>query len=141
MSSVTSPETEHEQDTGSDIPGVALSESETVHHDLRPAWTNYTRQLALFWLGYPLYRAWRDRKTVRYIITDQRLIIKEGSLFGAVTTDEYELADVERIQTEQTYLERQFGVGTITVHMRHEHHEAERFDVTLPSIPDHQEAA
>jgi hypothetical protein len=123
------------------VAGIPLSEGETVRHDLRPSWANYKGHLLFSWLVYPLYRAWRKRKKTRFIITTERLIIKEGSLLGSTATNQYELANVERIETKQSLIQGWSGAGTVTVHMRHEHQEADQFDVTLPAIPNHQEVA
>lgn len=123
------------------IAGIPLTESETVQHDLRPSWANYKGHLLLFWLVYPLYRACRKRKKTRYVITNERLIIKRGSRLGSTSTDQYELANVERIETKQSLTQGWFGAGTVTVHMRHEHQEAEQFEMTLPGIPNYQDVA
>lgn len=131
-----------------EVDGVAFGENETILHELRPAWTNYTRKLIIGTLtapllyGFiPLARAWKGRQSTRYIITNERIIMLEEPLFGGASTEQYELGNVERIETEQSKLERQFGVGTVTVHMRRAHHQSDQFDLTLPSIPDYQQVA
>jgi len=131
-----------------DVDEVAFGSDERVIQVLHPAWTNYLRDIilgvclliagiGLYWLA----KAYIKRKTTKYIITTERLIFIEKSVLGARKIEEYELADVERTEIEQSALEARFDVGTVTAYMRHDHHEAEVFSVTVPSVPNHRQVA
>jgi hypothetical protein len=127
---------------------VALSSDEEMLYELRPAWTNYTRSIIIGVIGlvvvigvYFLIQAYVKRQKTRYIITTERIIFEESGIIGGTNTEEFELANVEKTETHQSLLEDWLNVGTVTVTMRHEHHEAERFDVTIPSVKEYREVA
>lgn len=124
-----------------DVKGVALGEKELVREKRKPAWSNYPGTLVVgpFFLGIPLIYAWYKRRYVNFIVTNERLIKQTRSPFGSTSTTEHELARIERIETHQSFLDRMFGAGSLTIRMRHSHHEAETFEVELGPLPGYVE--
>ena len=76
--------------------------------------TCITFGVALLYYWYPIYRMWRSSKKVRYVITSERVIVKnEGGFLGTASTEEYPLRDLSDIQTMATWFEQRAGVGTV----------------------------
>lgn len=119
---------------GKDVDVDALLPDEKVVVDERPALTNWIGLLVLaglllvgalvtqepvamvaalvvdlFLLAY----VWYQRRRVRYLVTDRRILVVTG--ISAQATNEAWLEDVRGMQTGASFLERLLGHGTITV--------------------------
>ncbi|MFT4921675.1 MAG: hypothetical protein ACI8XM_000879 [Haloarculaceae archaeon] len=111
-----------------------LFSGEEVLIDARPAWTAWTAHLvfaglivlvglfsrdqaalgitiiiALATVGY----VWYQRRKVRYVVTDQRVMVITG--ITAKKTNEAWMEDVKGMQTGASFLERLLGHGHITL--------------------------
>lgn len=115
-----------------------LLPDEEVHVDARPAWSAYAGQLllagvvllfglalvgqdggggifalalivALFIVGYVFYQ----RRKVRYLVTDRRVIVLTG--ISSKSTNEAWMEDVRGMQTGASFLERILGHGHISI--------------------------
>lgn len=140
-------------DRMSKIRGVTLLDDEELLFDLRPAWygdislgkavlylsvTLITVGLALLVLWYPLLKMYRKNKKIRYVVTSERIIIKdEGGLLGTAKTEEYPIRDVTDVQTTATWFEQRAGVGTV----RFREHDGAGSTVELTSVSDYEEVA
>lgn len=123
---------EHRQSRGTGTP--YLFEGEEVLIDARPAWTAWALHLAIagvvilgglisfdtavflvalvfgaLIVGY----VWYQRKKVRYLVTDQRIVVSTGIKSRA--TNEAWMIDVRGMQTGASFVERLLGHGHITV--------------------------
>jgi len=119
---------------GKDVDVDALLPKEKVIVDERPAWTNWIGILVLAVLilvgalvtqepvvmgaalvvdlllvGY----VWYQRRRIRYLVTDRRILVVTG--ISAHATNEAWLEDVRGMQTGASFFERILGHGTITV--------------------------
>ncbi|SFR69862.1 PH domain-containing protein [Halogeometricum limi] len=140
-------------DRVSNIQGVTLLDDEELLFDLRPAWyggmtlkrlalwtvaTTVTLGLALLYFWYPALKMWRSSKKVRYIVTSERVVIKdEGGLLGTKRTEEFPIRNVSDIQTRATWFEQRAGVGTVTLKER----DGKTSEIALTSIPNYEEVA
>jgi hypothetical protein len=140
-------------DRVSNIHGVTLLDDEELLFDLRPAWygkmslkrltvwviiTIFTGGLALLYYWYPIMKMRRSSKKIRYVITSERIIVKdEGGMFGTASTEEYPLRDLSDIQTTATWFEQRAGVGTV----KFREYDGATSDVALTSVRDHEEVA
>lgn len=140
-------------DRMSRVRGVTLLDDEELLFDLRPAWygdmslgkavlylsvTAVTAGLALIVLWYPLLKMYRKNKKIRYIVTSERIIVKdEGGLLGTARTEEYPIRDVTDVQTTATWFEQRAGVGTV----RFREHDGASSAVELTSVSDYEEIA
>lgn len=64
------------------------------------------------WIGIglvPLLLAWSSRRKTRYIITTQRVVRKHKRFSTAI--DEYRIADLSQLQTQQSCGERFVSAG------------------------------
>lgn len=105
--------------------------SERTIQEFRPSWA------AWFWLivltiGFALPYVWWRRRGIRYEITDSRMIRHTGRVSSS--TDEFQLDRVTRVQTHQSFTERFFGVGTITL-------DAGVDEMTLKAVPNYEQVA
>jgi len=129
---------QHGHPEGRDVNVDALLPNEQVVVDERPAWSNWTLQLALagvvillglvssagaeagtpavlgilvglLIVGYVWYR----RRKVRYLVTDYRILVVTGVTTQA--TNEAWLEDIKGMQTGASFFERLLGHGHITV--------------------------
>lgn len=140
-------------DRVSNIRGVTLLDDEELLFDLRPAWygkmtltrlaiwvtiTVLTVGFALLYYWYPIMKMRRASKKIRYVITSERIIVKdEGGMFGTASTEEYPLRDLSDIQTTATWFEQRAGVGTV----KFREYDGAASDVALTSVRDHEEVA
>lgn len=111
-----------------------LFEGEEILIDARPAWTAWTLQLmlaGLFVLGglvadesstrnvgivlgiLIVAYVWYQRRKVRYLVTDRRIIVATGISSNA--TNEAWMVDVRGMQTGASWIEKLLGHGHITV--------------------------
>lgn len=117
---------------GSSLP--YLFEGEEILIDARPAWTAWTLHLAVaallvlgglvadqsetqlagivFGLLIVAY-VWYQRKKVRYLVTDRRIVVATGISSNA--TNEAWMVDVRGMQTGASFVEKLLGHGHITV--------------------------
>ena len=140
-------------DRVSNIRGVTLLDEEELLFDLRPAWygkmtlgrlavwvtvTLLTFGIALLYYWYPIMKMRRTSRKIRYVITSERIIVKdEGGMFGTASTEEYPLRDLSDIQTTATWFEQRAGVGTVGFR----EYDGASSDVKLTSVRDHEEVA
>lgn len=104
---------------------------EEAVYEFRPSWTAWF-WLIVFSLGIALPYVWWRRRGIRYEITESRLIKHTGRLSS--TTEEFQLARLTRVKTNQSLGERVFGVGTITLDTGVD-------EITIQSVPNYQEVA
>lgn len=118
--------------TGSGVP--YLFEDEEVLIDARPAWTAWTLHLVIAALvafggliadgsttrlaGFAIAGAlvayvWYQRRKVRYLVTDKRIVVATG--ISSLATNEAWMIDVRGMQTGASFVERLLGHGHITV--------------------------
>lgn len=100
-------------------------------HEFRPSWA------AWFWLivitfGIAIPYVWWRRRGIRYEVTDTSVIQHTGRI--SASTDEFQLDRVTRIQTNQSFIERIVGVGSITVDTGDD-------EMTLTSVPNYKRVA
>lgn len=140
-------------DRVSNIRGVTLLDDEELLFDLRPAWygkmtlkrlavwatvTILTVGFALLYYWYPIMKMRRSSKKIRYVITSERIIVKdEGGMFGTASTEEYPLRDLSDIQTTATWFEQHAGVGTV----KFREYDGATSDVALTSVRNYEEVA
>lgn len=114
-------ETDVSPDPVPEVSGITLLDDETIHHDLRPSWSNWSKSLTIYSLltilsvGIlaPLFiHPWLARRQSRYIVTSQRVIKKTG-LIGS-STEEYRIDDIQQLQTGSGWLESLMGKGNIS---------------------------
>jgi len=118
--------------TGSGLPYIF--EDEEVLIDARPAWTAWTLHLvvagffvlggllvdesgpqlaALVVAGALVAYVWYQRRKVRYLVTDKRIVVATG--ISSLATNEAWMVDVRGMQTGASFVERLLGHGHITV--------------------------
>lgn len=147
------PEPEGHADRVSTVRGVTLLDDEELLFDLRPAWygdmslgkallygaaTLFTMGFALLVLWYPLLKMYRKSSKIRYVITSERIIIKDkGGMLGTAKTEEYPIRDVTDIQTRATWFERKNNLGTVTFR----EHDGAGSKIELTSVQDYEEIA
>jgi hypothetical protein len=135
----------------SHVGGVTLLDDEELLFDLSPGqfkfrWTCLKWgliSLVTFGLGllvawYPIWKAYRASKKRRYLVTTERIVLKDaGTMFGAATTQEHPIRSITDVQTSASWIEQRFDRGTVTFR------ELDGADstVTFESIPDHEEVA
>lgn len=88
----------------------ASFENEERLHEFRPTYA------AWFWVivltsGFGFIWAWWQRRAIRYVITNKRVIKHTGRVSSK--TDEFRIADVSRIRTKQGLGDKVLGGGTI----------------------------
>jgi len=114
------------------VAGVTLQSRETVLHDLRPKWSAWLWPILLTF-GFYAAVAWLKRRRTRYIITDQRAILKQGSWSGG-QTEEFRLSDVTRLHTSKSLRENLLGGGTLVLDVGVD-------ELRLPAVPNHSRVA
>lgn len=91
---------------------IALLDEENIIEEINPHWSKWWFWwLILVWFIVTLIIPYLWMKNHKYVVTNQRLIEIEG-LLGTSTT-EYRISDIRSIQTEQSFIGKQFGVGTL----------------------------
>ena len=137
----------------SEIRGVTLLDDEELLFDTHPSWygkmtlkrltiwivvTSITFGFALLYYWYPIYKMWRSSKKIRYVVTSERIVVKDaGGFLGTASTEEYPLRDLADIRTTATWFEQRAGLGTI----RFQEYDGAASDVELTSVPNHEEIA
>ena len=133
------------------VRGVTLMDDEEFLFDVSPSWygkmslkrlgwwiiaTALTAGLALLYFWYPALKMYRASKKIRYVITSERVIVKDaGGLLGTEHTEEYPVRDISDIQTTATWFEQRAGVGTVSFR----EHDGASSSVELTSIPNYSE--
>jgi hypothetical protein len=113
------------------IRGLSLQEDEEVLHSFRPKISAWFWPILLtcgLWLPVALW----NRRKVRYVVTDKRVIKKRGRLSSS--TEEFRLSDVSRLETNRSFGERILGGGTITLDTGVD-------QMTLKAVPKHSTVA
>lgn len=109
------------------VAGISLQEGETVHHSFRPAWGAWFWPIVLtFGLWIPI--VWWNRRKVRYIVTDNRVIRKRGRVGSSV--EQIRIADVSRVVTNRSLGERILGGGSMMLDTGPD-------EMTLTAVPNH----
>ena len=133
----------------SNVQGVTLLDDEELLFDTHPSWygritkrwiwaTVLTLGFAWLYLWYPAWKHRRACRRTRYVITSERIIEKDGGgMFGTAQTNEYPIRDITDIQTHASWLEQQFGVGTVSFR----EHDGATSAVELTSVPNYEEIA
>jgi len=87
-----------------------LIKDETVAFETRLHWVIFFTLKSLFTLTIA---AWLDRWLSEFVITNRRIIIKNG--FIARSTFEMNLSKIESVNVDQTVMGRIFNYGSITI--------------------------
>jgi membrane protein YdbS with pleckstrin-like domain len=136
-------ETDTRPDRVPEVSGLTLLDGETIHHDLRPSWSNWSTSLTIYSLltivsvGMlaPLFiHPWLARRQSRYIVTSERVIKKTG-LIGS-STEEYRIDDIRQLQTGSGWLESLLGKGNISFSTG-----AGGTQITFGGVPDYKSVA
>lgn len=107
---------------------VNLADDEEIQHSFRPKWAAWFGLIVMtIGLGLPI--AWWQRRKTKYIITNRRVIQKRSTLVSS-RSDEFRLADVQRIRTSKSMGERILGGGTIELDTGVD-------EITLKAVPNH----
>jgi hypothetical protein len=97
-------------------------------HEFRPTWAAWFWPLVLtIGMAFPLI--WWRRRGIRYIVRSDRVIRRRGHL--SAKTDEFQLEDVTRLQTERSIGERLLGSGTIILDTGVD-------ELKISGVPDHE---
>jgi len=108
-----------------------MSQADNVIHEFRPSWSAWAFIIAIT-CGLALPWVWWKRLATKYRVTEHRVVRKTGVF--TTSTDEFRLDRVTRIQTSQSYTERYFGVGSITL-------DAGVDEMTMESVPNYETVA
>ena len=97
--------TETNMETVQRSPGITLMEGEEVLHVQTPRWRDYpwsvTIGILTCWFGVgllPLAWVWYKRRKQRLVITNERIVQKQTSMFSS-DTKEYPIRDINQLQT------------------------------------------
>ena len=110
-----------------EVGGIALFEDEEVLHDFHPSWVAWWKSITvivllslfLFPVAFGLtlvllYFPWRARKRTRYVVTSDRIIVREASLMSS-STHEFTFDRIRQISTGRSAIEKLLGHGNIHV--------------------------
>lgn len=124
----------------STVAGIQLDEGEEVLFDTRPSWLawpiSFWTAILFSWLVAPLillWIPWRGRRRLRYIVTTDRVVKREGR--RSKSTREIRTDNIRQIETNSPWIGGKFGKGDITVTT---HDGAE---VSFDAMPKHQTVA
>lgn len=117
---------------------------EEALYEAQPSWGAYTGWLLIaatvslvtMGLGLPLfYVPYAKRKNTRYYITTDRVIIQKGGV-GSTSTEEYQITNIDKIETSQSMMESARNKGTVKFSLRERGFDAR--EVKIPNIPEFQ---
>lgn len=81
--------------------------------DARPSWWNFVVYLLFFWLIIPLLIVLWKRADLRLLVYSDRIILEKGVLSRNLT--EVFISDIRTVNITQTFLQRVFNVGNISI--------------------------
>lgn len=81
--------------------------------DARPSWWNFVVYFLFFWLIIPLLIVLWKRADLRLLVYPDRIILEKGVLSRNLT--EVFISDIRTVNITQTFLQRVFNVGNISI--------------------------
>jgi uncharacterized membrane protein YdbT with pleckstrin-like domain len=81
--------------------------------EARPSWWNFVVYLIFFWLIIPLLIVLWKRADLKLLVYSDRIILEKGVLSRNLT--EVFISDIRTVNISQTFLQRVFNVGNISI--------------------------